>query len=89
MNGRTDLAQADVVFHGKRQFRNHISGVFGHDRRADNFVSPLLHVHFDKSFRLPVQDRSIHVGKMLDVRINFQTSLVCIGGIHAHVGNFG
>src|SRR5690349_9818268 len=51
-----DLAQADPLGDRQAELADHVTGVLGHQRRAEDAVLPLLQVHPQEALGDPLQD---------------------------------
>ena len=62
MNHTRELGRTDAVLDARRDFGDHVTGVFRHDRAAENFVCSFAHVHLDKpSVVSALADVAVHV----------------------------
>ena len=55
--------------HRNRDLRDHVPGVCGHDRGAEDGVGAFLGVDLDKPFVLAVQDCPVHVLELAHIRV--------------------
>ena len=88
MDRRSNFREPQSVRHGNRKFRDHVAGVFGHDRRPDNFVRSFFRVNFYEPFNVPFEDRSVDVFQRLNVGVDFDSGFFRVRRIHANVSDF-
>ena len=87
VNRGTEFRKPQAISHSDRDFRDHVSSIFGNNRCPDDFVSPFFGVYFYETVNATLQDRAINVFERLNIGVDFDSGFFRIRRIHANVRN--
>ena len=88
MNRRAEAAEADLVRHREGEFADQIAGVGGDDRRTDNVIGALAHVHPHKALVFAIEDGAVDLRERLGKRVDRDTLRGGFGGGETDVRDF-
>ena len=76
MDHPRERAEPDLTGHRDRDLGDHVARMRGDDRRAEDLIALLGHVHLDEPLRLAVEDRAVDFLEALDERADRDAALL-------------
>ena len=89
MHDGSKRAEARSGDHRQRDLADHLAGVPGDDRRAENAVRPLLHHHLGEALLLAVEDGAVDVLEGAHEVLDLDSRFARVALVHADVRDLG